>query len=235
MEPHPYQKFMSSGHITILVGPDKNKYTIHAELLASLSCYLYTLVKGAATKSPVVEWPHIDDRTFACFSQFAYSRRYHIANPTPPKVEESPGGSSRPRTPSPDEANTSGSGSDLAPRPIGGIIAPQTFTDLTIAHAKVYVFADYLLIKDLKKLSISFLEDILKFAWFKGETIAELGEYIYNNTKKNKKQNSLRKVVSLYISRYLDRLCHEESGVELLETNVELCKDVLWHTLPRGG
>lgn len=84
-----FYSFMTSEPFYILVGPEKVRFMMHAELLARQSIPLYMLVKGRMKEAAegVAEWPEVDPDTFIRFSQYAYTGDY---DPEAPKLVPPP-------------------------------------------------------------------------------------------------------------------------------------------------
>ncbi|KAI1324796.1 hypothetical protein F5Y16DRAFT_423530 [Xylariaceae sp. FL0255] len=81
----PCKKIATSKMFTILLGPDKKPFTIHADLLAAQSKPLNALVNGNMKEAAegIAEWPEIEEETFARFWEFAYTGTYHADEPSP--------------------------------------------------------------------------------------------------------------------------------------------------------
>ncbi|KAI0158109.1 hypothetical protein GGR57DRAFT_35714 [Xylariaceae sp. FL1272] len=79
----PYELIAASTPFTILVGPEQKKFTMHKELLASMSHKLDILVNGKMdeARKESVDWGDLDERTFVCFFEYAYTGNYNISHP----------------------------------------------------------------------------------------------------------------------------------------------------------
>ncbi|KAI1267756.1 hypothetical protein F5Y18DRAFT_424888 [Xylariaceae sp. FL1019] len=75
-----YELIAASTPFTILVGPERKKFNIHRELLASMSKKLDTLVNGKMieARDGLVDWGDLDEQTFLCFFEYAYTGDYNI-------------------------------------------------------------------------------------------------------------------------------------------------------------
>ncbi|KAI1493515.1 hypothetical protein F5X96DRAFT_185450 [Biscogniauxia mediterranea] len=73
-----YKQIMASRPFRIIVGADKKEFMIHADLLSNLSKPLGALVNNQMKESNtgVAEWPEVEEETFVCFCQFAYTGGY---------------------------------------------------------------------------------------------------------------------------------------------------------------
>ncbi|KAI2465865.1 hypothetical protein F4781DRAFT_374257 [Annulohypoxylon bovei var. microspora] len=91
----PYEIIVASKPFRFVVGPDKNEFFMHAEVVARMSRPLRALVNGEwkESKGCLVEWPEIDVGTFVRFFEYAYTADYKAAEPffenppTPPELE----------------------------------------------------------------------------------------------------------------------------------------------------
>lgn len=66
-----------------MVGSSKKQYSVHAAAFSQLSSPLEILLNGPHKESQTmrVEWPHVDERTFVRFTQWAYTKSYNTEEP----------------------------------------------------------------------------------------------------------------------------------------------------------
>lgn len=83
---------MASRLIEFRVGVEKRKFMMHSAVVAVQSPALNTLVNGnfSEAQTNVVEWPEVDEETFACFWQYAYTGDYGNIRGTGPGQLEAP-------------------------------------------------------------------------------------------------------------------------------------------------
>ncbi|KAE8152844.1 hypothetical protein BDV25DRAFT_137517 [Aspergillus avenaceus] len=93
-----FGKHLSSPTFTFTVGANKKEFIVHSSALAGLSQSLNTLMNGQMTEARTghVDWPDVDEDTFARLCEFAYCRNY-----TPPSFSLIEHESPLPRTPEP--------------------------------------------------------------------------------------------------------------------------------------
>ncbi|KAI0206039.1 hypothetical protein F4808DRAFT_408689 [Astrocystis sublimbata] len=215
----------------------------------------------------MAEWPDVDEETFARFGEFAYTGTYgaldehpatgpstgdeHIARDhVPTKLRKlkrkkmmrqgllDPSISADPSH-SGDVTNDDGTSTSLS-APIDesaeGAKAPS-FTDGILSHARVYVFADCYLVRDLAKLSLKRLHEALetvpKGKEF-GGAIAQLADYTFANTVAGEgHQDPLREQLCLYIADNIQTIWPSSDFQSLLEGCGELSKDIIKLLIPR--
>ncbi|KAH8168973.1 hypothetical protein LIA77_11099 [Sarocladium implicatum] len=125
----------SSASFKIMVGPDRHEHSMHSALLASQSPVLRALVDNGMKESTerLVEWEHVAEHTFGHFSEFAYTRDFHVNRP-----------------------NDGSDGSDVAEA-----VHPDsevTVTSWLIHHTEVMIFAECYAVDDLLVLAHSKLD-----------------------------------------------------------------------------
>ncbi|EFZ00923.1 BTB/POZ domain protein [Metarhizium robertsii] len=83
-----YSAIASSKPYRFFVGPQRRKFTIHSEVVAGISPYLDKLVNGDFKEGieNQVQWEDVDEETFVCFWQYAYTGDYDV--PREPKTPE---------------------------------------------------------------------------------------------------------------------------------------------------
>ena len=80
--PIPFEEILGSEPFRFYVGPDERCFHVHSQLIASLSDYLHSLLKGpmAEGQQGQATCPEVDEQTFIKFSQFAYTGDYTPAD-----------------------------------------------------------------------------------------------------------------------------------------------------------
>jgi hypothetical protein len=63
-----------------LIGPEEIEIVVHEEAIVSQSAALNTLMRGSMSESTngLASWKDVDEKTFARFAQFAYTRDYSV-------------------------------------------------------------------------------------------------------------------------------------------------------------
>ncbi|KAF3023696.1 hypothetical protein E8E14_013830 [Neopestalotiopsis sp. 37M] len=90
----PYiQSIMAWKPFRFIVGPEKKEFTMHSDLVASISEPMNDLVNGPSkeAREGVAHFPDIDEATFAYFMRFAYKGDYKgkaLKKPTKPQRRE---------------------------------------------------------------------------------------------------------------------------------------------------
>ncbi|KAF5020504.1 hypothetical protein F66182_7467 [Fusarium sp. NRRL 66182] len=78
-----FEKSLASKPFLFIIGPKRNEFHVHKELIGQLSPALNALVNGNMKEACEgrVEWPDLDVDTFVRFAKFAYSGDYTEADP----------------------------------------------------------------------------------------------------------------------------------------------------------
>lgn len=223
---------VSSEPFRFYVGPDKTEYSIHSDLVSRQSKVLAALVYNCMkeTTERCVTWEDIETLTFARFAEFVYTGTYTNPQPAPssslsaydsgglPCGSESPVYKSgrRQRT---NQWRTSTEQSafwqfkldwaadgtvDCLDNPAASYKSDEDFTDVFLAHAKVYVLADRYSIPTLMDVSIKKLLRALNgFTMFEQRTgdVVALLEYSCTNGP-----GHLENLVAAYCGCFLKRL-----------------------------
>ncbi|KAI0012374.1 hypothetical protein F4779DRAFT_62692 [Xylariaceae sp. FL0662B] len=281
-----FEFIAASKPFRILVGADKKEFMMHAELLAHISEPLNALINNNMKESRdgVAEWPEVDEKTFVCFCQFAYTGDYN--EPAPelfPATKDNPQDApdcgyrlvsekkkeSEPEpepAPAPElayhwEEQYAGYAPSSAqthrcnrlwdrftefnyvvPKPPRLAIEPpsnsqMTHTEVFLAHARLYVLADYYDIDALKILTIRKLHRCLvnfNLIKEKVDDIAALVEYSYRNTvDKGVHGDELRALLTRYIACKIETMWTSPYFQELLERLAELSKAIIGQMLER--
>ncbi|KAI0151841.1 hypothetical protein GGR57DRAFT_470527 [Xylariaceae sp. FL1272] len=248
----PYKSIVSSKLFTIVVGPEKKTYSIHAALLAALSKPLDVLVNGGMKEAieATAEWPDVDEETFVRVCEFAYTGNYnspdhrsvstrtnHGSSLKHPEVSSNfifgsgtPGITSNSPSSTVNGAKKSNTGTEAS-------IRGKFWAKITIENAKIYVFADCYLVSHLANLSLKKLRAILSDVpkdKIGGEVLGELAKYSYSNTvDKGFRRDPLRELVSDFIAKHVETLWSSTSIQSAMESHGELSKDVIGQLIPR--
>ncbi|TWU73507.1 hypothetical protein ED733_002009 [Metarhizium rileyi] len=68
---------LASQPIKFIVGPDRTEFTLHSHLVAQQSPILEVLVSsGTGVVQKTIDWEHVDESAFLCFSQHIYTGQY---------------------------------------------------------------------------------------------------------------------------------------------------------------
>ncbi|KAF5138634.1 hypothetical protein E5D57_002420 [Metarhizium anisopliae] len=88
-----YSAIASSKPYRFIVGPQRRKFTIHSAIVARQSDYLDKLVNGDFKEGneKTVHWENVDEETFVCFWQYAYTGSYDIPREEPKTTQAVPG------------------------------------------------------------------------------------------------------------------------------------------------
>ncbi|KAI1324795.1 hypothetical protein F5Y16DRAFT_402059 [Xylariaceae sp. FL0255] len=280
----PYSRIAASKMFTILLGPDKKPFTIHADLLAAQSKPLDALVNGKMKEAVegTAEWPEVDKETFIRFWEFAYTGTYSSSDPVSiieqrineeePKISKKRKRAER-QAIEDEEIVTSTSrkircrfrrrarSQDLAidqtaspaalertlslqgPLPSQAVPPSEPPTEKSqgqgssnllefiLAHARVYVLADYYDVQALAELSLEKLRDAfhqIPKKLYMANDLAAVAEYTYQNTiDKGGCMDPLRELVSNTIAERIEPLWSHPTFKEALEASGELSKDVI--------
>ncbi|EFY88923.1 hypothetical protein J3458_008903 [Metarhizium acridum] len=112
-----YSAIASSKPYRFLVGPQRRKFTIHCAVAARVSPYLEKLVNGDIKEGSEkqVQWEDVDEETFVCFWQYAYTGDYDIPRePKTPEVAIEDEGQGGNEMKSPENTNEACDGVDVA-------------------------------------------------------------------------------------------------------------------------
>ncbi|KAF8542027.1 hypothetical protein BDD12DRAFT_432243 [Trichophaea hybrida] len=206
-----------SSTLTLLVGTTKKPYSVHSSLLASNSKTFRAMCEGdwVESHSREVDWSGWEECTVKRYLEWIYTGNYSVSessenlNAPPPEaesrkapeptVQSSQLGTVRPLTP------LSACFTPLpTPGPYDTSQDKGDFSAKSMAHAKLYVLAQYTNTPALENAALGRLHNILvQFASSKDaqntESIVNLVEYIYANT--NSPMNSeepMRRVISTF-------------------------------------
>jgi len=180
--------------MTILVGPERQPYTVHSDMLTKHSGSLRALCAGswAETQSREIDWSEWEEATVERFLQWIHNGRYSTAEPvteqsigkTPPPSGQTASCHQFPRrdarTPSRSESKAQGN-------PIH--IDSDSLSAIVMAHAKVYILAQYTNTEALEHVALKRLRNLLLSIKPLSknsrviEGIVRLVEYVYATSK----------------------------------------------------
>jgi hypothetical protein len=214
--------------MTLLVGADKKRYLVHSSVLAANSETLRALCEGswAETHTREIDWSEWEEATVKRFLEWIYTGDYSV-----------PGSSKCNKMP-PAELESHTTSEPIVQQPQIGMLRPLTplkgcFTPLpatkldatsldkgdfsvtSMAHAKLYVLAQYTNTPALENAALGRLHKILVQLVPSNdsqivESIVNLVVYVYSNT--NALVNSeepMRRVISTFCAvRFLELLGH---------------------------
>ncbi|KAF8242324.1 hypothetical protein K440DRAFT_664843 [Wilcoxina mikolae CBS 423.85] len=238
--------YLDSSPLTLLVGADMKRYLVHSSLLAAKSETVRVLCEGdwAETHSQEIDWSEWEEATVKHFLEWIYTGSYTTSEcsetstkmppiaqecqPTPkPTVQNSELDPFRPMTPL-SACVTSYSTSRLDNVPPDASDIPAIF----MAHAKLYVFAQYTITAGLKNTALQRLNKILMKLTHPIEDqsiidcVSKLVEYTYANT--NALVNSeepLRRVISTFCAARYFELQRQPSFQTLLNEGGDFAID----------
>ncbi|KAI8675567.1 hypothetical protein NCS57_00458300 [Fusarium keratoplasticum] len=231
MDSSNIHSIMASPKAQFLIGPNKNEFNIHSELVAVQSSSLANIIrqqKGRFDGRPIL-WKHVDVDTFIRFCAFAFTGDY---NGVEPSLRQIPAMVSQPRllrktmklrltnhrrTPMGvyngfcwERFKERYSGHEFSP---DDAVDSRTHTcaEVFLCHARVFIFADRYKINKLRDLAIRKLWIAMVNITFTGNAIpdiTQLVKYIYNHTtSENPAGKEIRALVRRYCIIRLDRMC----------------------------
>lgn len=225
------------------MGPRKIEFTIHSTLVAKQSPKLNALVTNGMKESveQCAHWEDEDAETFQRFAEFVYSGKYAVDSPRK-RGSDSAAGKKRKLPEDPYRESLSygrrlwrdniweGFEKMHAAPPLDATPSrtrpEEDYTPVFLAHAKMYVFADYHDIKALRTLSLQYLRRLLTVFELRMESaqdVVELLDYGFSNTHEAEGSvNDLRELLSLYAAYKLDLLWKKDSFRDLVESKCSL-------------
>jgi len=231
--------------LTLLVGADKKRYLVHSSLLAAKSEAVRTLYEGdwAETHSQEIDWSEWEEATVKHFLEWIYTGSYTTSEyseksikmpptvqecqPTPePYVDNSEPDPLRPLTPLSTCVTTYST-----PRPENVPLDATDIPAMLMAHAKLYVLAQYTITADLKQTALQQLHQILMLTHPSEdqrvvESVTKLVEYTYANTHALiRSEEPLRRVISTFCAVHLFELQEQPSFQTLLNEGGDFAID----------
>ncbi|KAF8542021.1 hypothetical protein BDD12DRAFT_730151, partial [Trichophaea hybrida] len=206
-----------SSAMTLLVGAAQKPFLLHFSLLAAHSKAFRALCdrNWSETHSREVDWSEWDVETVKLYLDWIYTGSYSVSESsrnrkTPPAETETE------TTPEPTvDKETFRPLTPLSacftpistPGPDAISLDTGDFATISIAHAKLYVLAQYTNTPALEKAALSRLHRILKDQQFV-ESVVNLVEYVYANTNALvHSEEPMRRVISTFCAfRFLDLL-----------------------------
>ncbi|KAG6204919.1 hypothetical protein E4U35_002997 [Claviceps purpurea] len=232
-----------------VVGEAKTEFLLHSALVASKSEALGRLINGGFVEGQqgFVVLEDEDAKTVAAFAEFIYTGDYQLSFDFPAQSDSELEDSSHEVWPHPENeywlefldgkadhgANyeiSSEPEDDPAARPliIGSMAAD--YSEFFIAHAKVFIFADYYGVVELMNLSIDRLYNALRVFRLSSERIGDilaLVRFCYERPSPNR----LKKLVLSYSAAIIDPDVSEsvaQSFQELWKERGDFAADMAW-------
>ncbi|KAI8680643.1 hypothetical protein NCS56_00470100 [Fusarium sp. Ph1] len=221
---------MASPKVQFLIGPNKDEFNIHSELVAAQSSSLANIIrqqKGRFDGRPIL-WKHVEVDTFIRFCAFAFTGDYNDVEPT---LRQIPAMVSQPRLLRKTKLRLTNhrrtpmgvynsfcwqrfkerySGHDFSP---DNVVDTRTHTcaDVFLCHARVFIFADRYKIAKLRDVAIRKLWIAIVNITFTGNAITDITQlvkYVYNHTtSENPAGKEIRALVRRYCIIRLERMC----------------------------
>lgn len=240
---------------TFVVGTNRDNFSIHADLVASLSPKLHAMIHSGMKESheKTVDWSSESLETFCSFGEFAYHGSYDVIAPklraadqalSPEQergreLQKEARDQKHSEHPKPPSSSKSGSSTSYLPKmerlfesfvnlyppvpqakPKSRYTHPDDdYTDVFLAHARVYIFAEYHDIDDLKRLSLENLSQLLaQFQVFNhtAQEFVELAKFTFDNPVAN--HDELKAIVVLFSACNIKCLNRNEDFKKLLSS-----------------
>ncbi|KAK7917258.1 hypothetical protein PG985_010866, partial [Apiospora marii] len=205
------ERIAASGPFRFLVGSEKKEYMMHEHLVERISRPLRALLNSGMENSVrrVAEWPDVEEATFVCFFQFAYTGDFDVEEPTRPypRVSQTPGLPEQESAPEAVEAKANRNRKEpgranpelcksfktlyfpLNTRSSKWLLPDEapasSFTEVFLAYAKLYVLADEKGIEGLADCSLARLYNALSNFDLQEKgvgSVVSLAEYCFDHT-----------------------------------------------------
>ncbi|KAG6019873.1 hypothetical protein E4U19_006852, partial [Claviceps sp. Clav32 group G5] len=227
-----------------VVGEAKTEFLLHSALVASKSEALGRLINGGFVEGQqgYVVLQDEDAKTVAAFAEFIYTGNYQLSFDFPQADMECANQSHRDW---PEPGNESwidfcdGKGFEILPvavendsavKPLREGSMSTDYSEFFIAHAKVFVFADYYGVVELMNLSMARLHKALCLFRLSSERIGDilaLVRFCYERPGPDR----LKKLVASYSAAVIDPCVSEDvaqSFQELLKERGDFAADIAW-------
>ncbi|KAG6075810.1 hypothetical protein E4U15_005431 [Claviceps sp. LM218 group G6] len=231
-----------------VVGEAKTEFLLHSALVASKSEALGRLINGGFVEGQqgFVVLENEDAKTVAAFAEFIYTGDYQLSFDFPQADRECENQSHRGWDDPDNEAWSNfydgdlaigedleilpAVGDDLAVKPLIEGSMTTDYSEFFIAHAKVFVFADYYGVVELMNLSMARLHKALCLFRLSSERIGDilaLVRFCYERPGPDR----LKKLVASYSAAVIDPCVSEDvaqSFQELLKERGDFAADIAW-------
>ncbi|KAG5953771.1 hypothetical protein E4U58_000289 [Claviceps cyperi] len=229
------EEIFTSQPFKFVVGSAKTEFLLHSALVASKSEALGRLINGGFVEGQqgYVVLEDEDAKTIAAFAEFIYTGDYQLSFDFPQADRECADQSHRAWPEPSNEAWLNfydGEDFDILSLPLREGSMTTDYSEFFIAHAKVFVFADYYGVVELMNLSMTRLHKALCLFRLSSERIGDILAFV-RFCYERPGPDRLKKLVASYSAAVIDPCVSEEVAQffqELLKERGDFAADIAW-------